>query len=46
MSDCLSPLELEAFSAGAMSGQKRALAEAHIAKCHDCRRAVADQRLF
>jgi hypothetical protein len=41
--DCLDPEVLASYADGGLSAEERAAAEAHLARCSDCRRALALQ---
>ena len=41
--DCLDPEVLASYADGGLSAEERAEAEAHLARCRDCRRALALQ---
>ncbi len=41
--DCLDPEVLASYADGGLSAEERAAAEAHLARCRDCRRALALQ---
>ena len=50
MADCLTPAQVEALLADALSPSEKALVEAHIAECENCRNKIeaqgAENRLF
>ena len=41
--DCLDPEVLASYADGGLSAEERAAAEAHLARCRDCRHALALQ---